>query len=177
MEIRFFYDTKSVQKSVDILRPFAGHVPASMRFRYPEKLLEGGDIASAVLKADEDAYNPSKMRDALAHLWEEKKNVVLDSLMVYCERNNLSLYEEYFCALTFYGPYGFYELPDTVFLNVAMEKDADFLFETMLHELLHIVLGNQLESMEYMDREKLVDDTFVEIWGSEFPLYEKQFPE
>ena len=58
-----------------------------------------------------------------------------------------------------------------------MGKGAEFLFETMLHELLHLVLSDRLEALSYIEREKLVDDTFVEIWGGEFPSYEKQFPE
>jgi len=41
------------------------------------------------------------------------------------------LHKEYSCFMTFYGSYRFYELPRSVFLNVAMGKDAEFLFETM----------------------------------------------
>lgn len=177
MEIRFFYDVASVRKSIGILRPFAVDVPAAMRFRYPREFFtEGGDF-SLVLESDEGNYDPSGMRDALVRLWKKRRVSILKSLETYCKKSGLPLHEEYFCSMTFYGPYGFYDLPDTVFVNVAMRKDVSFLFETMLHELLHIVLRDQLENREYVDREKLVDNTFVEIWGKEFPLYEKQFPE
>jgi hypothetical protein len=177
MEIQFFYDVESARKSIGILRPFAVDVPAAMRFRYPREFLAEGCDFSSVLESDEGNYDPSGMRDSLVRLWKKRRASILKSLETYCKKSGLPLREEYFCSMTFYGPYGFYDLPDTVFVNVAMGKDALFLFETMLHELLHVVLCDQLESKDYIDREKLVDNTFVEIWGEELPLYEKQFPE
>lgn len=177
MDIRFEYDAESVRRGVDILRPFAVDVSKTMRFRYPGELLEGGADISSMIENDERRYDASGMKDLLSHLWREKKDVLSNALAAYCETNDILLREEYFCAMTFYGSYGFYELPGNIFLNVALGKDVEFLFETMLHELLHIVMNDQLESLLYVEREKLVDDTFVAIWGSEFPLYEKQFSE
>ncbi|OIQ02304.1 MAG: hypothetical protein COZ86_03700 [Candidatus Moranbacteria bacterium CG_4_8_14_3_um_filter_41_13] len=173
MEIYFEYNDESVRRSIDILRPFLPGIPESMHFRYPEELLAGKDNSS-VIENDDHLYDASNMKNALAYLWREKRNVLSNALVAYCEKGGISLYEEYSCAMTFYGPYGFYELPCNIFLNVAMGKDVEFLFETMLHELLHIVLNNQLENLPYVEREKMVDNTFVKIWGDEFPSYEKQ---
>lgn len=173
MEIYFEYNDKSVRRSIDILRPFLSDMPRVMPFRYPEELLNGKDN-SLVIEDDNHLYNASNMKNALVHLWREKKNVILNALVSYCEKGGISLCEEYSCVVTFYGPYGFYELPNSIFLNVAMGKDVEFLFETMLHELLHIVLNDQLEDLLYVEREKMVDNTFVKIWGDEFPSYRKQ---
>ncbi len=72
MEIRFEYDTESVRRSIEILRPFATEVPEGMHFRYPKEFLDGGDVALMV-EDDERRYDASGMRDELDRFWREKK--------------------------------------------------------------------------------------------------------
>ncbi len=77
------------------------------------------------------------------------------------------------CVLTFYGPYGYFYTPDTVFVNVT-KKEPTFWLETCLHEILHLVFESQDLDLSYEELEKKVDQSFVELFSEIFPQYETQ---
>lgn len=90
--------------------------------------------------------------------------------MGYLAREKLSVLSSYTCALTFYGPYGYYYTPDTVCLNVT-KGTTEFMVQTLLHEFLHLVLFERVKDLPDKEVETIIDKTFLEIFGELFPEY------
>ncbi|MDD5639424.1 MAG: hypothetical protein PHR47_01290 [Candidatus Pacebacteria bacterium] len=105
--------------------------------------------------------------------WKRVGNRVVDIL------NDLKLTKKdrYFCYLSLYGPQGQYEYPDMVDLRIVNEKDVREANETIIHELLHLLILNKVRrlSLDYETTEGLVDLFFVETRLSDiFPNYKVQ---
>ena len=79
----------------------------------------------------------------------------------------------YLCVITPYGPYGFYRTPDTIFVNVS-KRNVEQWFETLFHEMLHLILFEETQNKPWQESERIIDQTFVRVFGGLFPKYQVQ---
>lgn len=127
----------------------------------------------AQIEKDEVKFLPkekiSKLTKALAkHDSEIAKGWNLIQQQNPAFKNNL----EANVFLTFYGPHGYFEVPDKIYINIAMGNHL-FWLETILHEAIHLLTQNH-ESSEHEVEESQVDDLFITAFGNLFPNYQKQ---
>ncbi len=143
---------------------------AQMVFRMPPRIVTPAHIFCDVWR-----YHPIRRVAALRALWRERASHIVPPLRRYCAQRGIALGKEYRCFVTFYGPYGFYDLPRTIYVSVANDRSEEFLLETALHELLHIILRTVGERFcTHIDEERAVDALFRALWGDVFPNYEVQ---
>lgn len=114
-----------------------------------------------------------KKEKVIKESWKRVSSQVIDTL------NYLKLTKRdyYFCYLSLYGPQGQYEYPDRVNLRIINENDVREANETIVHELLHLLILNKVRKLklDYETIEGLVDLFFIETrLSNTFPSYKIQ---
>jgi len=90
---------------------------------------------------------------------------------------NLKVRNKYFCHISLYGPEGQFNYPDIVSLRVANSKDIKNANETIVHEIIHLLIYNEVKKLKlnYQQTEDLVDLFFIETKLKDiFPKYKIQ---
>jgi hypothetical protein len=170
----------AIIESVKIIDELLGDLKAGGYFYYFPFLKSLSDIPNIDLKKQIDLDIKKKNFYEKVRLFEiewNKINVeILSILDNYINKQNLSIQNEFFCNLTVYGPYGYYNKPNTIFVNIGTDKKIEFSIETLVHELLHLALekDTSFSSKEQTEKEKVVDSIFVKIFGKYFTNYHIQ---
>lgn len=140
--------------------PFSTHNPSH------EELL-------AQIKKDEIAFRPEEKVSELTQAIAKREAEITKgwSLMQQKNPSFKKIYDTN-VFLTFYGPHGYFDAPDKIYVNIAMGHPR-FWLETILHEAIHLLTQNT-ESSEHESEESLVDDLFIMAFGNIFPSYQKQ---
>ena len=90
---------------------------------------------------------------------------------------NLKIRDKYFCHISLYGPEGQFNYPDIVNLRVVNSKDIKNANETIVHEIIHLLIYNKVKKIKlsYQQTESLVDLFFIETnLKNIFPNYKIQ---
>lgn len=172
----FIFDIETIEKSILITKSFLDDLKKSgMYYYFPftaEQLLDKDQVLK-IIQQDIDKNNITLKKEELENFWDIKKEKIIDIINDFSVEKNLTLLPEYFCVLTPYGPYGYYHTPNIIFLNTN-KGETEFVIETALHEFLHLLLFETLSVMSDEGAEKLVDATFVKLFGEMFPNYKVQ---
>jgi len=90
---------------------------------------------------------------------------------------NLNIREKYICYISLYGPDGQFKYPNIVNLRVKNNKDIKNANETIIHELIHLLIYNKAKKLKlnYKQTEGVVDLFFTETkLKTIFPQYKLQ---
>ncbi|OGD32053.1 hypothetical protein A3C91_03960 [Candidatus Azambacteria bacterium RIFCSPHIGHO2_02_FULL_52_12] len=142
-------------------------------FPFTDEQLHAKEYVKEQIKHDSRKIDIKSAAKELVQFWNNNKKQIQTALDILRNEGKIIL-SVYKCNLTFYGSYGYYYAPDTLFLNVS-KGNSEFWSETFLHELLHLVLYNEILSLPYNESEVIVDKIFIRLFGSMFPNYQKQF--
>lgn len=176
MKIIFICSEAGLRESVQLGLEIIEHVRAveGMYSYFPDVLM--GDSVDAIQKQitqDMQEYNFLSRAKALQDAWNEHDSVFLDRLQTIA-LNQGRVLDEIRVVPTIYGPYGFFNWPNTVYVNVG-SRSIEQQFETVLHESLHLLLeaGPDREGSD-KDAEGMVDAAFVDNFSDIFPSYKVQ---
>lgn len=172
MQIRFTDDPTELRESVDIAREFLDDESYRPKFfRYPFSDQDPEESVSVQIATDIVAFRPSLTTLVLQELWKVKGNELTSRLLVEAKRLGKKVRPEYTCVLTFYGPRGYYDPPETMYVNIA-ETPPETILATLLHELLHLVFeDDHTDQLDDDVLEEYIDALFRGIWGDLFPGY------
>ncbi len=169
MNLIFCLSDECLLRSIFHAQQIARDAPKDLFMRLPETDNYREDIVQ-----QRSAYRMRERSDAVVALWKNVEQRVKESLKLHCEQNALPLRADYTVILTTYGPYGSYEAPETIYASVVHDKGALFTLETVLHELLHLILSEKTKHLSYAETERYVDKTFLSLWRGIFPQYRAQ---
>jgi hypothetical protein len=173
MKLNFVFNTDKIQESIGIVSEFLPDLKSSgMYYYFPfaGDTLKDADFVQAQIARDTEQFHLGDVLRQLQEYWETHEEKINNALSKYLAREKLSILPLYTCALTFYGPYGYYYTPDVVYLNVT-KGTTELMTQTLLHEFLHLVLFEQTKNLSDREVETVIDKTFVEIFGRLFPEY------
>lgn len=173
MKLNLVFNTDKILESLGIVSEFLPDLKSSGMYHYfpfTEDVLKDGDFVRAQIARDTEQFHLSDILKELQEYWEVREEEVNDALSEYLTREKLPTLPSYTCALTFYGPYGYYHTPDIVYLNVT-KGTTEFMIQTLLHEFLHLVLFERVKGLAEREVETVIDKAFVEIFGRLFPNY------
>lgn len=139
-------------------------------FPFTDDTLKDADFVRAKIARDTEEFHLGDVMKQLQEYWDTHEEKINMALSEYLAREKLSILPSYTCALTFYGPYGYYHTPDIVYLNIT-KGTTEFMIQTLLHEFLHLVLFERVKNLADKEVETVIDKTFVEILGQLFPEY------
>ncbi len=171
MKLNFVFNTDKIQESIEIVREFLPDLKSSGMYHYfpfTEDDLKNTDAIQAQIARDTEQFRLGDVLKQLQEYWEAHEAEINTALSEYLIREKLSILPSYTCALTFYGPYGYYHTPDIVYLNIT-KGTAEFMIQTLLHEFLHLVLFERVKGLPDREVETVIDKTFIEIFGRLFP--------
>lgn len=173
MELNFVFNTDKIQESIGIVSEFLPDLKSSGMYHYfpfTEGTLKDADFVQAQIARDTEQLHLDDVLKQLQEYWDTHEEKINAALSEYLVREKLSILPSYTCALTFYGPYGYYHTPNIVYLNIT-KGTTEFTIQTLLHEFLHLVLFEQVRGLSDREVETVIDKTFVEIFGRLFPDY------
>lgn len=173
MKLNFVFNTDKIQESIGIVSEFLPDLKSSGMYHYfpfTEDVLKDADFVRAQIARDTEQFRLDNVLKQIQEYWDTHEEKINMALSEYLSREKLSILPSYTCALTFYGPYGYYYTPDIVYLNV-IKGTTEFMIQTLLHEFLHLVLFEQTKNLPGGEAETVIDKTFVEIFGRLFPDY------
>jgi hypothetical protein len=173
MKLKFVFNTNKIQESIGIVSEFLPDLKSSGMYHYfpfTEDALKDADFVQAQIARDTEQFHLDDVLKQLQEYWAAHKEKINSALFEYLAREKLLILPSYTCALTFYGPYGYYHTPDIVYLNIT-KGTTEFMIQTLLHEFLHLVLFERAKGLSDREVESIIDKTFVEIFGGLFPGY------
>jgi hypothetical protein len=173
MKLNFVFNTDKIEESIGIVSEFLPDLKSSGMYHYfpfMDGTLKDADLVQAQIARDTAEFHPDNVSKQLQEYWEAHEEEINEALSEYLTREKLSVLPSYTCALTFYGPYGYYHTPDVVYLNIT-KGTTEFMIQTLLHEFLHLVLFERVKDLPDKEVETIIDKTFLEIFGELFPDY------
>lgn len=176
MNLNFTFDSSKILASIGIVHEFLLFLRDSGMYHYfpfSDDDLTNSELVQAQVDRDAEHFQLGAATDELARYWESHAVAINNALAPYLAREGLTLEPSYTCALTCYGPYGYYYTPATVYVNIT-ERTTDEHIQTILHELLHLVLYERTKDLGGVELEHVIDCTFVEVFGEIFPDYRVQ---
>lgn len=168
MKLFFTTNEKQLLKGVSIAGNFLEYLKSSgMYFRYPFAPNTPPAKIIQQIKIDYEQFSLASAKTELEKKWDSEQKRILINLDKFLKTEGVSLSDEYYCVVSVYGPYGFYETPNTIFLNVAEmnAKGVEFVFDTILHELLHLLFDDKIKDFSPEKKEEFVDNAFAKIFG------------
>lgn len=175
-QTQVIFSTKNIIKSVDIvaeLYPDLRLKGLYYYFPFTQEQLRTKQHIEEQIKQDLKNINIEDAEKKLVQSWNNNSGKIQTALDTLRDQGKIIL-PVYKCNLTFYGSYGYYYTPDTIFLNIS-KGSSEFWLETLLHEFLHLVLCDEILTLPYNESEKIVDELFIRLFGDMFPGYQKQF--
>lgn len=176
LETQIVFSTKNILESVKVVTGLYSDLLLQRVYYYfpfTEEQLRAEECIQEQIERDSKKIDIKSAEKELIQFWDTHKTQIYLALNTLRDEGKTIL-PIYKCNLTFYGSYGYYYTPDTIFLNIGKGK-SEFWAETLLHEFLHLVLYNELLNLPYSESEKIVDEMFVQLFGNIFPNYQKQF--
>ena len=171
MTIKFLKNIDNLKHSVEIVEELLPQLSKTEMFYYFPFETNRSLEVNVQIDLDIDEFNFINLTEAFLEKWNEYELSILNSFENFTNINNIETETEFNCYLTIYGPYGYYNVPNEIFVNVS-KKFPEFQLETLVHEILHLAIDNS-SSQEKVSESK-VDDLFIEFFGHIFPKYLKQ---
>lgn len=177
MKVRIIYNLNIIKKELLFIEnSLACFKKNKMFFYFPFesiKKINNKNINKQIYK-DEKHFQIEKMKKILEKKWAEKEDLVFKCLYEYNQKEKiLNFSKEYQCILSFYGCYGYYKPPNKIYVNINAK--TKFIIETIIHELIHLLIYKNTKNKSYKDIEKLVDKIFIDSGLNKiFPDYKVQ---
>lgn len=151
MSISLHTDTGKAKEQLDTLDEFMTSLPSGgMYFRHPEIVDIDADFGSSLFREKERA-----IREA----WKGRQESIETAIAEVLREHGVSEATDIRCYLVALGPYGYYNAPDEVFVNI-WDAAVESVLETIVHESLHLALTGKTASLSYEDAERLIDSQF-----------------
>jgi hypothetical protein len=169
--LEFDVSEKSIIESAEIVEesvPFLEEM--KMYYYFPFSENAGTETIRTQIKKDAETFKYLEAEEGIKRSWEKYTPGIIPKLITLSNGTQLGKYR---CVLTFYGPYGYYYTPDTIYINIT-KGNPDEWVETLVHEMLHLILAEKIMNMTHLEEERFIDATFVELFGDIFPNYKVQ---
>ena len=133
-------------------------------------------FAQAINKGLNKIYNKKVYRQKEAVIknnWQKISQEVSDIL----KNVKLNIKEKYVCNISLYGAEGQFQYPNIINLRLNAAKDLKWANETIVHELIHLLIYNQAKKLKlsYEQIEGVVDLFFTQTeLKNIFPEYKMQ---
>jgi hypothetical protein len=171
LTLNFDVSEKSIIESAEIVKEFVSFLEEmKMYYYFPFSQNASTEDIKAQIKKDSVTFKIVEAEKNIKESWSKYAHSIIPKLSTLANGAHLGRYR---CALTFYGPYGYYYTPDTIYVNITKGTPDEWI-ETLLHELLHLIFSEKIESMEHLEEERFIDSTFVDLFGDIFPNYKVQ---
>lgn len=166
MVIRLITDAAKAREQLETLAEFKKTLPAvGMYFRYPAVINVDADFGSEHFREKEKA-----IREA----WEGRQEAIAAAVADVLRGYGISETADIRCYLVALGPYGYYNAPGEVFVNI-WDAATENILETIVHESLHLALTERTAGLSYEDTERFIDEQFMKGRLAEaFPGYVAQ---
>jgi hypothetical protein len=177
MKLKILYNSNEIKRQLPFIEKNVSHFKKNkMFFYFPFESLEKmstKEIQEQICK-DEKNFQIEKFKKKLEKEWNKKEKFIFEALKNYNDNENVFEFKkEYKCFLTFYGSYGYFEYPNIIFINV--DAKIEFIMETIVHELIHLLIFEKMKNKSYLEIEKKVDKIFINSGiGKIFPNYKIQ---
>ncbi len=169
--LHFDVSEKSIIESAEIVKEFIPFLEEmKMYYYFPFSQKSDFDNISTQIQKDSDTFKFVEAEKSIKESWKKYAPSIIPKLSILSNDTHL---DKYRCVLTFYGPYGYYYTPDTIYINIT-KCNPDEWVETLIHEMLHLILSEQIKKLTHLEEERFIDKTFVELFGDIFPNYEVQ---
>ncbi len=175
-QTQLIFSAGNVSESVKVLKEIYQDLPSNrlyFYFPFTEEELQSEKYINEQIERDSKKINIEVANKELSQFWNNNKDQMQKAFDILASEGS-TVFPVYRCNLTYYGTYGYYQTPDTIFVNIS-KGSVEFWAETLLHELLHLVLYNQILNLSYKEAEIIVDRMFIRLFGSLFPNYQEQF--
>lgn len=164
MDIKFIFNKKDVQGEFSRLQSFLFKMRDNrIPYYFPFTATNIKNHKYITNKIKKDINNLVYKRKYLSTKkeWLKLKNIIINFLLANpVIKKYGKLRSKYICIMTPYGPQGYYNPPNTIVVSIKLNKNSD-IFETIVHELIHLILYDRLKSFSYKKREKTVDDIIL----------------
>ena len=177
MKVNIIYDIEKVKNEIPFIRENVVYFEKNnMFFRFPdifEKEINKDNIYKQIC-IDEEFFQIKKNESILKKEWQKKEDLIFRHLVFYNKIKKIFSFEKgYKCFLSFYGCYGYYRLPNEIYVNI--DADKNFIMETIVHELIHLLIYKEMNNKSFEEIEENVDNIFIESGlGKLFPKYKLQ---
>lgn len=159
---------QSIVASAEIVKEFVSFLEEMKMFYYfPFTQNDSLEKIQAQIKIDSETFKYNEAVNNLKDSWEGYASSIIPKLTLLSNNTEVHAYR---CVPTFYGPYGYYYAPDTIYINIT-KGNSDEWIETLIHEILHLILSKEIKGMTHLEEERFIDATFVEHFGDIFPNY------
>lgn len=177
MKIDIVYDTNRIKRELPFIASNIAYFEKNKMFSYfPFKIesnIDLDEIDRQIIK-DENHFQITTLQNTICEEWAKKEALVFKYLNDFNKVVNVFEFEnEYTCFLTFYGCYGYYDYPNEIYVNV--DAKPEFIIETIVHELIHLLIQKKMGMKPHQEIEEFVDDVFKSSGLAElFTNYESQ---
>ena len=175
-QTQLIFSVGNISESVKVLKELYQDLPSNdLHFYFPftAEELQSEKYINEQIEHDAEKINIEVANEEMINFWNDNKVKIQKAFDILTSEGEVIL-PIYKCNLTYYGTYGYYQTPDTIFVNIS-KGGAEFWAETLLHELLHLVLYHRILNLPYEEAEIIVDKMFVRLFGVLFPNYREQF--
>ncbi len=176
MDIRISFSSEACVRSIEITQGFISFLRNNhytYRWPFPERNMPSHEELVIQIQKDQVSFLPERKCLELQNMLSEHKEEIAAGWKKLQKNDpSFSKIETVNCFLTFYGPHGYFDAPNTVYVNIAMGTSA-FWLETILHEAIHLCIQSK-KFLEHENEESFVDDMFISSFGSIFPDYTRQ---
>lgn len=167
-ELNFDASEKSILASAEIVKEFVSFLEdMKMYYYFPFTQNDSVEDIQTQIKIDSETFKFNEAVNNLKESWEKYSPDIIPKLTLLSNNTEVRTCR---CVPTFYGPYGYYYTPDTIYINIT-KGNSDEWIETLIHEMLHLILSEKIEGMAHLEEERFIDATFVEYFGEIFPNY------
>lgn len=168
--IIFTTDRNYILKSKEIVSAFTSFLKIN-GYEYYYPFIEDMTTEKIDTQIDRDIarYKLEEVKEKLKALWKSLQS----GLQKIETETELWSGKTFTCVITMYGPRGYYHTSSTVYINISFDSEREWI-QTMLHEILHLVYFKQAEKMTHVEKERFIDEKFIEFWSDVFPEYAKQ---
>ena len=170
LALDFDASEKSIIESIEIVKEFISFLEEMKMYYYFPFSEMSEAVIQTQIKVDSETFRLTDAETNIKVAWKKYASGIISKLSTITDTSNLNAYR---CVLTFYGPYGYYYTPDTIYVNITKGTPDEWI-ETLLHELLHLIFSEKIEGMEHLEEERFIDSKFVELFGDIFPNYQVQ---
>jgi len=169
MKFSVKYNKKSILKEISEIKEILPDIRKyNIKHYFPFK--DNTNIKEQIIK-DEKRDNPLDKKKKV-NLWitknKEEIEKVISSIGFKVSKN-----KKFIIFLNLYGPEGYFYVPNIIIANIHNKK-IDFITETIIHELIHLLIEKKYKNKSYQEKEILVDNILVTNFKKIIPNYKPQ---
>jgi len=174
MHLQFDTSKEALFCSIEITKDSLTFLNEHHYNHYFPSALSGDDDAQMLeqISRDQQEFFYEQRASALKAAWDKIKPLINQIFSSKNEFELLSRTGSYVCRVTMYGPSGYFEEPNIVYVNITIGNE-EFWMETVLYEILHLWIDQKEKDLPHEQREEYIDSMFLSLFGEMFPNYKK----